>query len=416
MFDLCVTPIKPINKPEHWNDHYYHHLPENLKDVTDAGANIVNLHHANRLNPFINYPFFETEALADFIGQCHDMSLRVKLYYTVKELTVRAHEIWAFKSLGGEIFPSAYETGLSFQGSIPYADEWLAKYMQEKYITAWRQKVTDGGYIDETEISLMTAPMSRWNNYYLEGLKWLLDHTGMDGLYFDDVAFDRSIMKRIRKVLDRHHPGCSIDLHSWNYFKNNNVDDSRLAGWGNSMNLYIDNFAFIDRIWFGEGFDYDETPDFWLVEMSGIPFGMMGEMLQNGGNVWRGMIYGMTCRQPNENDPSGVWKLWNDFGMANATMVGYWNPACPIRTNADGIYATVYKKPGKALIALASWKASAADIVLSVDYAALGLCPESVTMRVPEVAGFQSAQSFSAHETIRLEPGHGLMILIESKD
>lgn len=416
LFDMTVTPIKPINKAEHWNDHYYHSATDDLKTVARSGANIINLHHANRYNPFINYPFFETERLKNYVDRCHENSLRVKLYYTVKELTVHTPEFWAFQSLGDEIFPSAYEIGESFQGAVPYADEWLKTFVKEKYITAWRQRINDGPYHEALEASLMHAPMSRFNNYYLEGLRWILDHTGMDGLYFDDVAFDRSIMKRIRKVLDRHHPGCTIDLHSWNYFANNTVDNSRLAGWGNSMNLYIDNFAFIDRLWFGEGFDYDETPDFWLVEMSGIPFGMMGEMLQDGGNIYRGMVYGMTCRLPNESDPRGVWKLWHDFDMVNATMLGYWNPLCPVKTGRKDILATLYKKPDKALIAVGSWAKEKTTVQLDIDFDALGLDPEKCRLSAPEIEGFQRTFPVEYGKPLHLEPGHGCILLLEEME
>ena len=416
LFDLTATPIKPINKAEHWNDHYYHAATDDLKTVARSGANIINLHHANRYNPFINYPFWETQRLKDYVNRCHENSLRVKLYYTVKELTIHTPEFWAFQSLGDEIFPSTYEIGESFQGAVPYADEWLRTFVKEKYITAWRQRVTDGPYQQALEASLMHAPMSRFNNYYLEGLRWVLDHTGMDGLYFDDVAFDRSIMKRIRKVLDRHHPGCTIDLHSWNYFANNTVDNSRLAGWGNSMNLYIDNFAFIDRLWFGEGFDYDETPDFWLVEMSGIPFGMMGEMLQDGGNIYRGMVYGMTCRLPNASDPRGVWKLWHDFDIANATMLGYWHEACPVQTGHAGILATVYKKPDKALIAIGSWAQGEVPVPLHIDYAALGLDAARCRLIAPEIAGFQAAFPVVPGQPILVKPGHGCLLLLEETE
>ena len=146
-FDLAVTPVKPIHKAEHWNDHYYPAAMEDLKAVSRSGANVINLHHANRYNPFINYPFWETQRLAEYVDRCHENSLRVKLYYTVKELTVRTPEFWAFKSLGGEIFPSTYECGGSFQGAMPYADEWLRTHVKEKYITAWRQRVNSGPYV-----------------------------------------------------------------------------------------------------------------------------------------------------------------------------------------------------------------------------------------------------------------------------
>ena len=80
-------------------------------------------------------------------------------------------------------------------------------------------------------------------------------------------------MKRVRKVLDRRRPGALIDLHSANQY---NPRD----GFAASANLYLEHFPYIDRLWFGEYFDYDAPPDYWLVEISGIPFGLMGEMLE----------------------------------------------------------------------------------------------------------------------------------------
>jgi len=82
-----------------------------------------------------------------------------------------------------------------------------------------------------------------------------------------------------------------IDLHSANQY---NPRD----GYASSANLYLEHFPYLDRLWFGEYFDYNSQPDYWLIEISGIPFGLMGEMLEKGGNPWRGMIYGMTpgCR------------------------------------------------------------------------------------------------------------------------
>ena len=96
-------------------------------------------------------------------------------------------------------------------------------------------------------------------------------------------------MKRVRKILNRTNPGALIDLHSANQF---NPRD----GFANSANLYLEHFPYLDRLWFGEYFDYNSSPDFWLIEVSGIPYGLMGEMLQDGGNRWRGMLYGMNDR------------------------------------------------------------------------------------------------------------------------
>ena len=53
-------------------------------------------------------------------------------------------------------------------------------------------------------------------------------------------------------------------------------------------------FPYIDSLWFGEGFDLEQRgmgPDYWLVEMSGVPFGLPSELMAPG-NPWRGMLHG----------------------------------------------------------------------------------------------------------------------------
>ena len=102
---------------------------------------------------------------------------------------------------------------------------------------------------------------------------------------------------------------------------------------------------------FGEGFEFNEmSPDTWLVEASGIPFGLMGEILaQHGYSPWQGMIYGMSCRGVNP-----LWTLWDDFGIDESKMTGYWEPDCPVRTNHADVLTTVYTKKNKALVAVAS--------------------------------------------------------------
>ena len=142
----------------------------------------------------------------------------------------------------------------------------------------------------------------------------------IDGLYLDDVTYDREILKRMRKIMERARPGCLIDLHSNTLFSHG------------PANQYMEFFPYVDRLWFGEGFNYDEPPDYWLTEVSGIPYGLMGEMLQDGGNQWRGMLYGMTARMPWRGDVGPLWRLWDEFGIAEARMIGYWEKDCPVRT------------------------------------------------------------------------------------
>jgi hypothetical protein len=231
---------------------------------------------------------------------------------------------------------------------------------------------------------------------------------GIDGLYIDDVAFDRTVMKRLRKILDRNKEGALIDLHSANQF---NPRD----GFANSANLYLEHFPFIDRLWFGEYFDYDDPPDFWLVEVSGIPFGLMGEMLQDGGNPWRGMLYGMTARMPWSGNPAPLWDFWDAFGMETAEMIGYWSPSCPVKTDQEDILVTAYVKKDKVLISLASWAQEHADCRLLIDWKSLELEASESQLEALPIEGFQEHALFEPDEPIPVEAGKGWLFILGEK-
>jgi hypothetical protein len=196
-----------------------------------------------------------------------------------------------------------------------------------------------------------------------------------------------------------------MDLHSWNHFND-------VAGYANCANLYMEHFPYVNSIWFGEGFDYNETPDYWLVEISGIPFGMMSEMLQDGGNPWRGMVYGMTNRLPWCGNPKPLWKLWDDFAIQDARMIGYWEPDCPVKTDNKDVLVTAYQKKGETLLAVASWATESVSVRLVCDWKALGLNPDAVAFRAPAIEGMQEAGTLSANDPITLEPGKGVLLVV----
>jgi hypothetical protein len=231
---------------------------------------------------------------------------------------------------------------------------------------------------------------------------------GIDGLYIDDVAFDRTVMKRVRKILDRGREGALIDLHSANQY---NPRD----GFANSANLYLEHFPYINRLWFGEYFDYNALPDFWLVEMSGIPFGLMGEMLQDGGNAWRGMVFGMTSRLPWAGNPRPVWQAWDAFGIKNSRMMGYWAPSCPVKTGHADVLATAYVKKGKTLVSLASWCKNPVEVELKIDWRALGLKAKKCIIEAPEIEDFQEKRLFRVGEKIPVQPARGWLLIVREE-
>ncbi len=387
-FNVAVTPFRPIDTDRQWRERYYHSY-DFLENVGKAGATVLNIHHATGINPFINYPFLRPKEMKAYVDGAHARGMKVKIYDTVRELSNSCVEIFALRSLGDEIFSRGPGGGYS----------WLQEHYDQDYIGAWF-------VASLKDAAIVNTGVSRWHNYYLEGLDWLVRNVGIDGVYIDDLAFDRTTMKRIRKILDRANPGALIDLHSANQY---NVRD----GYANSANLYLEHFPYLDRLWFGEYFNYDLPPEFWLVEVSGIPYGLMGEMLEGGGNPWRGMLYGMTGRSPRVNN-SPMWKFWDSFGMAGSEMVGYWVKDNPVKTGSDRTLATVYMhKGGKTLISLATWEDSDAKVSLDIDWTALGLDPSKVTLHAPAIEGFQTEAAWKPGDIITVPQGKGLLIVAE---
>jgi hypothetical protein len=93
-------------------------------------------------------------------------------------------------------------------------------------------------------------------------------------------------------------------------------------------------------------------------------------------------------------------------------MVGYWNPGCPVRTDRADVLATAYVRPGKTLVALASWAPAAVECPLSIDTQALGLGRSRTIIEAPEIEGFQAARSFRLDEPIPVQPGRGWLLIL----
>jgi hypothetical protein len=390
-FNLLVTPFHTINTDFQWANRFYHAYKP-IDTIKASGATIINIHHATAINPYINYPFIAWKSMKLYIDSAHQDGLKVKIYNTIRELSDHAYETFAMRSLGHEIYSAGKGGGFS----------WLQEHLGDDYIAAW--------FVPQLkDAAIINSGQNRWHNYYVEGMNWLTQNVGIDGIYLDDVAFDRTTMKRVKRVLTRDgHPGI-IDLHSANQY-------DKSDGFNNSANLYMEHFPYLNRLWFGEYFDYEHNkPDFFLTEVSGIPFGLMGEMLQGGGNPWRGMIYGMTNRLPWSDgaDPRPIWKVWDNFGMKGTKMIGYWVDTNPVKTDNDQVLATVYKKDGAALVSIASWADSDVDVHLKIDWKQLGIDPSKATITAPEVAKFQHGRTFGIDEKIPVEKGKGWLLVIK---
>ena len=175
---------------------------------------------------------------------------------------------------------------------------------------------------------------------------------------------------------------------------------------------YQPDRQFINRLWYGEGFDYD-TPsaDYWLVEMSGLPSGLSADMLRyttmkssHGMTryAYRGMLVGSAFRYTHQSPfyPGNLWALWDSFGIETSEMIGWWEDiqqgsgTVPVSLSNTDFLATVYLQRGKqALVAVADWGPDLSNyttkLSMQCNWTALGL-PPTAKLHVPAVPPFQT--------------------------
>lgn len=406
---LLVTPFKPIN-PDHWNWRF--------GDI-DQGATVGHLHMGTllnpnnpyiqfpgELNPYINYPFLTVPAIRELVEKLRAKGAGINFYYTLRELSNYAVELWALRSLGDEIFQGGQalvyfqEQAEARQAGGGYP--WLIEHLGEGYVPAWREPLASG----ETDAAIAMQGLSRWHNYYIESLPWLMRQTGFDGLYLDGIGFDREVMKRVAKAMRRVNPASRIDFHSGNNFE---YLDLRVS----PMNQYMEHLPYLSSLWFGEAYDYDKPPDYWLVEMSGLPFGLTNQILQPGRNVnpWRAMLYAGSARY-HPSSP-GLWQVWDRFGIQASRMSGYWSADCPVRTGREDVLATAYlRDDATALVTIASWSDADETLRLEIDWKALGIDPATARFEVPEIPGFQDSATISPQDAIRVPAKKGVLLLV----
>jgi hypothetical protein len=204
--------------------------------------------------------------------------------------------------------------------------------------------------------------------------------------------------------------------------------------------VYSEHYAYIDKLWYGEGFPYDTaSPLYWLVEMSGLAFGLTAEMLRYPGETpyhFKGMLFGSSNRWQSGQDPASVltdpfvpvalWRLWRDVRIEEAALFGFWledalgTAALPVRaaSNGDAVKVTTYLLPTQAVVAVASFAdADLAGVSLVFNATLLASLPGGLSSRyclnAPALPPFQpTAASFALDASFTVPKGQGFIFLL----
>ncbi len=371
-FEIHITPLKPIDYKKAFTVRYCHNnkLKNEIKEIDTAeknGLTHVIFHQGNMIMPFINYPFYEVDRLKNAVDYARKKGIGIKLYYTEREHSNHMAETFVYKALGDEIILRKKGVSHSWQKEKP---QWLIDNFGEDIIPGWFVKYKHGKYKNDHDISFIVRPDTRLDNYYIEGLNWLVENIGISGIYIDDTSLDRNTLERAKKVLQK--TGGLIDMHMWNH-------EEVRAGDVSCMNLYTEIIPFLDSVWLGEGFFYKKySPEYMLAEVSGIPYGVTGQMLEGGGDLYLGMLYGMNNRYGwHYKNAVHMYKIWDDFGISDSKMLGYWHSKNPVKTDNSNVLTTVYLKDNEALICAYNFADKAQSFSFVLNEKLLNFKPES---------------------------------------
>lgn len=406
-FEIHFTPLKAIDYQKHYATRYDHsnHLKDEYKELRRAEKNKLThmvIHHGNAVHPFINYPFIETERLKRLVDAAKQKNIGVKVYYTTREHSNHMAEVFAYKALDDEIILRKRGEGYPWQGGTA---KWLTEYFGEEIIPAWKVEYRSGKYKNDPDVSFIVRPNSRLDNYYIEGLDWLVQNIGIKGIYIDDTALDRTTATRARKVLDRVNG--LIDMHMWNH------EEAR-AGNVSCMNLYTELFPFLDSLWIGEGYPYKRlSPDYLLTEVSGLPYGQTSQMLEGGGNPYIGMLYAMNNRYGwGATDAPRIYQIWDDFRIQDSEMRGYWHSQNPVQSGNDNVKATVYLKKEEALVCLFNFADKKQTFRLQIQKDLLDFAPK--TAERVYIKHLQRKKMLHTEREMTLRPKNGLIFLLRA--
>lgn len=390
----------------------------------------------------IDWPFAASVMpdLAEYVDSAALRGMHVKMYFTLGQITNHMTELFALKSLGGEILlentsalpPRRMQMGsaiakqwgwlgrgpgqsrLKGMGNGLVGNEWLEEHMVTGYRGGWFT-MNPG---DEEDASIATSTRSRLLNYYISGQEWLYKEMHLGGLYYDGNDATRDVQVRIRRMTEtlrlRNRTLPVFDVH------------------GRAFD-YVEELPFFDSMWTCEGIDFTRGPEYWLISIAAIPFGTFGEMLgrdsctagpepctmdpgcgETCANRWRGMLYGMTNRagwtghDPNNN--AGIWRLWDEFQISDAEMYGYWNSSAPVKITRGRdiqILATswVRRSAGDVLVAIGSWNPGKSAILSACPR----VCPPAFTPI--DISNIETEeQSSSQHAAIRSHFDGKLMV------
>ena len=393
-FTLHLTPFKPLDLANAFSnrfagDRIAGNYGEMLARAETDGMKYLDLQYNGELNRCANSPFDGIEALKDLALEAHKRKIGLAIAYTPGAVSADSAEACAFHALGDEVL-------LRSRGSA------------EDYSPCVLPCVTGAG--QDGTATLLTVPGSRAENYYVEGVNYLINNADLNAISMSDPTLTRNTAERVAKCVKRKR-GIEglVEIGFRNRFNEEN-------GYAGALNAYADILPFADKLYATDA-DVTRQADRVLTEVSGIPYGLNADCRYDA-SICRSLLFGMLPRYGEEEETSAALADLNavfaGFDMSKAEMKGYWDHTNPVRVDTPTVRCTCYIDGGNMLVAIYNENSKATRFEIGIENK-LGFTTVGKRVYAPGIVGLQKKKRVNFNKPLRLAGHRGIIVVVREK-
>lgn len=392
-FEIRLTPFRPIRIKRQFAIRPYQPTFQSeglLDDASERVCNYVNLISGGDFSPYTNNPFMNEKALKLFVSDAHNANIGVNLQYAPSPVSAHASDVDILRRLGDDV---------------------LIKTEDGRELAArkgFRGALHDG---ENPDVVFAATPDGRMDNYFVEGVNYLVKECGIDGIYLSDGNICRDTVERVRRIFDRKTGLAGIiDLGIVNDFKGE-------RGLSSALNNCTEILPFVDKVYARKGFDFSRERDYLLTEVSGLPYGVTAEAVA-GVNPVLAILFGMTVRYSaiketkDEDTCFELHRVLDEFGIGDAIMKGFWDDTNPMTADKKDVSITTYINDGKMLAAIYNFGDTKVEFDIGVN-PRKGFTSTGKKFVLPSIKGLQKKKKYNLNSSLSLGKRSGMIIIIK---
>lgn len=362
-FEIALTPFKAIDYISHFSNKRTlpvgkKSLAERLEALKEKGVNTVILSSGTTENATGTYPLLSDKALKEAVSVIHSNNMKAFVEFSSGSFPTAAAEYLPFLQIGNIVNGGAVKNG-----------------------------------------SADTLPRSSYENFYLEQLSFLSKRYNPDGVISHGAVLSAAGAERAKRIAERQGISRGLEICK-----------------EGALQKYFDVLPFYDYICLPPA---NCKPDYMLIEMSSIPFGLTAAVCGGGCPPCLGMLYGINSvygegGELQDRIAESLYTLWDSFSIKDSRFYGYWDKKNPVSSDKKDIYISTFINKANLLAVIYNASGSSVEFDLGIN-ARLGYTSKGKKIMQPAVLGLHWQKKINFNKPFRLKAHKGMILTVIEK-